>query len=116
MHIVPSLGKIKVQALTPQHVQTLQVKKLKEGLSSTTVSAIHGVLHKALDDAVKTGLVARNVCDVVSPPRKKHKEIKPLTPEQACKLLQAAKRHPQEALFVLTLATGMRRGELLGLK
>ncbi len=56
------------------------------------------------------------MCETVSPPRKIHKEIKPLAPEQARQLLDAAKGHPQEALFVLALATGMRRGELLGLK
>ncbi len=116
LHIVPTLGKVKLQSLTPQHVQTLKSKKLKEGLSSTTVSAIQGVLHKALDDAIKMGLIARNACDAVSSPRKQHKEMKPLTPDQARKLLEAAKGHPQEALFVLALATGMRRGELLGLK
>jgi integrase len=116
LHIVPVFGKVKLQALTPQHVQTLKSKKLKEGLSPTTVSAIHEMLHKALDDAIKMGLLARNVCDVVSPPRKEHKEINPLTPDEARKLLKVAKGHPQEALFVLALATGMRRGELLGLK
>ncbi len=116
LHIVPLMGKVKLQALTPQHINTLKSKKLKEGLSPTTVSAIHEMLHKALDDAIKVGLIARNVCDTVSPPRKQHKEINPLTPDQARKLLEAAKGHPQEALFVLALATGMRRGELLGLK
>lgn len=116
LHIVPIMGKVKLQALTPQHINTLKSKKLKEGLSPTTVSAIHDMLHKALDDAVKMGLIARNVCDVVSHARKQHKEINPLMPEQARKLLEAAKGHPQEALFVLALATGMRRGELLGLK
>src|SRR5579875_509904 len=116
LHLAPLLGKVKLQALTPQHVQSLKSKKLKEGLSPTTVSAIQGVLHKALSDAVKMGLIARNVCDAVSPPREQHKEIHPLTADQARKLLEAAKGHPQEALFVLALATGMRRGELLGLK
>jgi integrase len=116
LHLVPLLGKVKLQALTPQHVQSLKSKKLKEGLSPTTVSAIQGVLHKALSDAVKMGLIARNVCDAVSPPREQHKEIHPLTADQARKLLEAAKGHSQEALFVLALATGMRRGELLGLK
>ena len=116
LHIVPIMGKVKLQALTPQHINTLKSKKLKEGLSPTTVSAIHDMLHKALDDAVKMGLIARNVCDVVSHTRKQHKEINPLMPEQARKLLEAVKGHPQEALFVLALATGMRRGELLGLK
>jgi integrase len=116
LHIVPVFGKVKLQALTPQHVQVLKSRKLKEGLSPTTVSAIHEMLHKALDDAIKMGLIARNVCEAVSPPRKQHKEISPLTAEQSRKLLDAAKGHPQEALFVLALATGMRRGELLGLK
>jgi len=116
LHIVPIMGKVKLQALAPQHINTLKSKKLKEGLSPTTVSAIHEMLHKALDDAIKMGLIARNVCDIVSPPRKQHKEISPLMPDQAKKLLEAAKGHPQEALFVMALTTGMRRGELLGLK
>jgi integrase len=116
LHIVPIMGKIKLQALAPQHVQMLQAQKTQEGLSSTTVAAIHGVLHKALEDAVKLGLVTRNVCDAISPPRKHHKEISPLTADQVRRLLEAAKGHPHEALFVLALATGMRRGELLGLK
>jgi integrase len=51
-----------------------------------------------------------------SPPRKILKEIKPLSPEQVLQLLEAAKGHPQETLFILALTTGMRRGELLGLK
>ena len=71
---------------------------------------------KALDDAIKMGLIARNVCEAVSPPRKQHREINPLTVEQSRRLLDAAKGHPQEALFVLVLATGMRWGGLLGLK
>ncbi|MFL5626621.1 MAG: tyrosine-type recombinase/integrase [Ktedonobacteraceae bacterium] len=116
LHIVPIIGKVKLQALTPQHIQVLKSKKLKEKLSPTTVSAIQEMLHKALDDAIKLGLVARNVCDAVSPPRKQHKEFNPFTSDEARKLLEAAKGHPQEALFVLALATGMRRGELLGLK
>lgn len=74
------------------------------------------MLHKALDDAWKLELVKRNVCDMVSPPRGQHKEFKPLDAAQSRKLLETAKGHPQETLFVLALATGMRRGELLGLK
>lgn len=116
LHIVPVLGKVKLQALTPQHVNTLKSKKLKEGLSSKTVGLIYVVLHKALDDAVKLGLIARNVCDAVSPPREEETEIEPLDGDQIGKLLDAAKGHSQEALFILALATGMRRGELLGLK
>lgn len=116
LHLVPMLGKLPLQKLTGQHLQQLYTEKLESGLSSTTVSAIHSMLHTALDDAIKLGILTRNVCEAVSPPRKVHKEMKPLTPEQVRQLLEVAKGHPQEALFILALATGMRRGELLGLK
>jgi len=53
---------------------------------------------------------------MVSPPRPVHKEMKLLTIEQVRKLLKEAKGHPMEALFVLAVTTGMRRGELFGLK
>ena len=116
LHLVPMLGKLPLQKLTGQHLQRLYTEKLESGLSSTTVSAIHGMLHTALDNALKLGILTRNVCEAVSPPRKVHKEMKPLSPEQVRQLLEVAKGHPQEALFILALATGMRRGELLGLK
>ncbi len=116
LHLVPSLGRLPLQKLTGQHLQRLYTEKLESGLSSTTVSAIHNMLHTALDNALKLGILTRNICETVSPPRRAHKEMKLLTPEQVRHLLEVAKGHPQEALFILALATGMRRGELLGLK
>src|SRR5579859_6453547 len=62
------------------------------------------------------GSVFRNVCDLVSPPRKQRFEIQPLTMEQMQILLATIRGHKWEALFTLALATGMRQGELLGLK
>lgn len=116
LHIIPTLGKVKLQALSAQQIQAWKSKKLKEGLSPTTVSAMHMVLHKALADAVKLGLVVRNVCELVSPPRKRRQEMKAFTEEQARQFLDAVAGHPHEAFFVVALATGMRMGELLGLK
>jgi integrase len=116
LHLVPTLGKLPLQKLTAQHLQRLYAEKLESGLSSTTVAAIHNMLHTALDNAIKVSILTRNVCEMVSPPRKVHKEMTPLTLEQVRKLIDAARGHPQEALFTLALATGMRRGELLGLK
>jgi len=116
LHIIPYIGKVQLQKLAPQQLKKLYADKLKEGLSAITVTATHNLLHRALDDAVKWDLLARNVCDRVSPPRKEHREITPLTVEQIHQLLEAARGHPQEALFVLALHTGLRRGELLGLK
>ncbi len=116
LHIVPVLGRYQLQKLSAQHLRSLYTKKLDEGLSATTVTHFHNILHKALKDATRWGLVARNVCDLVSPPRRERFEIQPLTLEQVQRLLEAARGHYMEALFNLALATGMRRGELMGLK
>ena len=116
LHIVPELGQYQLQKLIAQHLQRFYAKKLDEGLSATTVTSFHNVLHKALDTAVKWNLVARNVCDLVSSPHATHFEIQPLSLEQINKLLMVARGHYMEAIFTLALATGMRRGELMGLK
>ena len=114
-HIVPSLGHVSLQKLTPQQIQAFYTKKLDEGLSAKTVSHFHTVLHKALEQAVKWNLMVRNVCDLVTPPTSKSHEMKPLTPEQAQRLLEVAGKHKLEALLTLAITTGMRRGELLAL-
>lgn len=116
LHVIPALGRHQLQKLSAQHLRAFYTKKLDSGLSATTVTHFHNVLHKALKDAVRWGLVSRNVCDLVSPPRRERYEIQALTLEQVHRLLDAAKGHYMEALFYLALATGMRRGELMGLK
>lgn len=116
LHIIPVLGYHQLQKLSPQHVQAFYTKKLKEGLSSTTVNGLHAMLHKALEDAVRYNLVARNICDAVSPPRRARYEIQPFSMEQAQQFLTIVKGHSLEALFVLAITTGMRRGEILALK
>ncbi len=80
------------------------------------VNGLHAMLHKALDDAVRYNLIARNVCDAVSPPRRVRYEIQPLSMEQAQQFLTITKGHSLEALFVLAITSGMRRGEILALK
>ena len=115
-HIVPVLGHIQLQKLTPQHIQSFYAKELKAGLSARTVNKYHALLHKALDNAVRWNLVARNVCDVVTKPRETKYEIQPLTEEQARKLLDTVRGNVLEGIITIALTTGMRRGELLGLK
>ncbi|MBO0793010.1 MAG: tyrosine-type recombinase/integrase family protein, partial [Ktedonobacteraceae bacterium] len=116
LHILPVLGRHKLQKLSPQHVQAFYTRKLQEGLSALTVISFHNLLHKALETAVKWNLVARNVCKATTPPRRKRFEVTPLTLGQIQRLLAVVEGHRFEALFKLALATGMRRGELLGLK
>ncbi len=115
-HLIPYLGHIQIQKLTAQHVQSAYAKILKDGYKPATVRAIHAVLHKALGQAVRWHLVGRNVCNEVSLPRVPKFEIHPLTKEQAQKLLDVARGDRFEAMLVLALLTGMRRGEILGLR
>lgn len=115
-YILPELGHLKLQKLSPQIVQAFYRRKEKEGLAPKTVNSIHGVLHKALDTAVRWNMLARNVCDVLSPPRIVKHEIQPLSMEQAQHLLEVARGDRLEMPLLLALVTGLRRGELLGLK
>ena len=115
-YIIPAVGKVQLQKLTPQRVQSLYTSKLKEGLAPKTVQSIHGVLHKALDNAVKWNLVARNVCDVVSPPRIPQTEKQVSTVQKARLLLNYVKKHRLEVLLTVALTTGMRRDEILALR
>ena len=66
-HIKPALGHRKLKNLAPDHVQYLDQKKLDAGLTPGTVRLIHGILHKALEQAVKWGTVPRNVCNATTP-------------------------------------------------
>jgi integrase len=116
LHLIPALGRYQLQKLTAQHIQKFYTQKEDEGLASTTIHYYHSVLHNALNMAVKWGLVAKNVSDLVTPPRKERYAIQPFTEEQARAFLDVIHGHKWEALFTLALATGMRRGELIGLK
>jgi len=117
VHIKPAIGRLKLKALTPAHARALYRQKLDSGLAPRTVNYIHVTLHKALSQAVSDGLVPRNAASVKAP-RPKKPEIKPLSPEQARKLIEAAGESGDrfEALYVLALHCGLREGELLGLR
>ncbi|GCF11814.1 tyrosine-type recombinase/integrase [Dictyobacter arantiisoli] len=115
-HIIPAIGKVKLQKLMPQHLQRLYNEKRKEGYAPQTIKHIHRVLHRAFHDALRWSLITHNVCDAVDAPRVPRHEMQVLNVEQAQKLLQIAREDPFEAVYVLALTTGMRQGELLGLK
>jgi integrase len=109
------LGSVKLKALSPTHVRGLYKEKLSS-LSPRTVQYIHVTLHKALKQAVSDGLIPRNATEAVKPPQVRREEIRPLTPEQVKMLIDAASGDRLEALYVLAVHTGLRQGELLGLK
>src|SRR5215213_8227641 len=117
LHIKPSLGRVGLKKLTPAHVRGLYSEKLDSGLAPATVRKIHSTLHKALSQAVSDSIVPRNAADVKAP-RPTPEEMRPLSEAEARAFLEAARETGDrfEALYVLAIATGLRRGELLGLR
>ena len=121
-YIIPELGGVWLQKLTPEQVRRFYTKMSKEGgarkqgLSTKTVHEIHGVLHLALENAVRWSYVSRNVCDLVDPPSIVSREPTPLTLEQAQALLESVREHRLEVLLSVAVVTGMRRGELVALR
>lgn len=73
---------------------------------------MHGVLHKALDQALRWGMVGRNVTDLVQPPRRSTVEVRALSLAEAVQLLQAARGDRLEALYVVAITYGVRLGEI----
>ena len=116
LHVVPELGKVRLNRLTPAQVQGLLNKKLANGLSPRTVELIRVVLRQALGHALRWNLVARNVAALTDRPRPNRKEVRPLDADQAQRLLAAVRGDRLEALYALALALGPRQGELLGLR
>ena len=116
VHIKPELGNIKLSALTPAQLQSLYSKKLQGGYSKRTVQYIHAVIHKSLAQALKWGLLARNVAGPgLSAPRVTKKAPTVLTAAQAKRFLEVVRENRFYTLYVLAITTGMREGELLGL-
>lgn len=115
-HLVPALGSLKLSKLRAAHLQGLYRAKLEEGLTPGRVRLIHAVASRALNQAVKWQLLPSNPAKATDPPRPKDKEIHPLSREVVGRVLEEVSRDRLGALFVLAVFTGLRAGELLGLK
>jgi integrase len=114
-HIAPTLGSVKLKALTAAHLRSFYRSKSDQGLTRT-VEYLHDVLHAALKQSVRWGMVPRNVADAVDPPKTAKKERDYLSLEEVVLLWEAARRDRFEALYVLAVSSRMRRGEHLALK
>lgn len=136
-HVIPALGAVRLADLTAAHISTWQADMLRKTvppprrnaanaakaqvtpprpLSPKRVANARMMLHTALQEAVRLGLVASNPVARVRPPKQSPREVEPYTKEEAARILAAARGHRLEALFVLAVHTGMRLGELLGLR
>jgi len=116
--IAPHLGEIPLQRLRPEHVQQWHGKLLSGArpLARQTVLHAHRLLSIAFSDAVKNGLLARNVATIHKPPMPEHGELEILSAEQIEDMLRKLTGHFLHPIVSLALDTGLRRGELLGLQ
>lgn len=117
-HIIPELGQHKMVNLLPQHLVSLY-ERLQNGekrLSSQTIVSIHRVIHDALNTAVKWELLSKNVAHVVKPPKVVSKEMTVWSDEELAQFLEFTKNSRYYIIFLLAATTGMRRGEVLGVK
>lgn len=114
--VIPALGGKLLKDLQRADVAALVRRLQDDGRGATTVRRIHAVLSSALADAVQDGLLAENVAKGARLPRVDRQRVKVWTPEQAGRFLEAVAEHRLGALFELAILTGMRRGELVGLR
>lgn len=122
VHIVPRLGSVHLQKLSSGHVNTLYSELLGSGgragtgLSPKTVRHVHVTLRKSLSDAVRWGRVVRNAAEHASPPRVERPQMRVWSVEQLRTFLEAVGEDRWAAGWYLLASTGMRRGELVGLR
>lgn len=113
IHIIPALGKMKLAALQPQHIQ-----QFYSGLTLApgSVNIIHGVLRQALKQAEAWNMIGRSPMPYVRPPKAKGvRHVRMLTEEEYQTVLQAWAGHWMRTATILSQTTGMRRGEIVGL-
>lgn len=122
-HLTPTLGSIPLSKLRPQHIQAYYSRALQKGrldgrggLSARSVLRHHQVLHTAFRHAAKWQLLASSPADAVQRPKAERHELPAIGPEEVRRFLSAADATPYGTLVHLAVMTGLRQGELLGLR
>jgi integrase len=115
-HLVPELGAVRLEKLQPADVRRTLQRRLAAGLSPRSVHHLRAVLRAALSQAVRDGLVARNVAALAEGPTVESSQVTPLSPQEAAAFLTAVAGDRLEALYRVALGLGLRRGEALGLR
>lgn len=118
-HIKPYIGAVKVSDLTPDMIQRMYNRLVNEcHLSAKTVRNVHGILHAAFETLVDIGEVKVNPCASCAKrlPKVEKKELHTLADDDLTRFIDTIKGNPYENLFLVDLFTGLRQGELLGLR
>jgi integrase len=115
-HIIPHLGDIPLKDITPHQIEKFYASLVEAGVGTRTVRMVHSVIHRALERAVFNLMLTRNPSAHATLPRYTHGEMKVLDEIQVNQFLVAAIGSPFVALYHLAVKTGMRQGEILGLR
>ena len=117
VHILPTLGDVRLSQLRTNQIQNLYAQKSKEGkLGARTIEMIHVCLHKALGYAMQTGIISRNPMDAVVKPKSERHQMKPVNEHGLNMLLDEAKKTEYYALDATYEFTGIRRNEGLAVQ
>jgi len=114
--LIPRLGRAQLARLTPADLSSAYAAMLADGLAARTIGHCHRLLGRALREAEIAGLVGRNVCRLVRPPRVASAEMRTFDATQVRTLLDAATGDRLAALYHVAIASGARQGELLALR
>ena len=115
LHIVPRIGRVPLIKLTALQVQSM-MREVSEVAGVRTANACRTLLYSSIKQAMRWQLVSRNVAEAVDPIKKASQEMALWTPDEAVRFLDTASGHRLYAAFYLAMSTGLRRGELLGLR
>ena len=116
VHITPHIGNVPLVKLSPPHLAGLYTALGDAGLAANTLRNAHMVLHAALKSAVQWNMLPRNVADVEKPPRGERPALTVWDAATTARFLESVRERRLEAFYQLAIATGMRRGELMGLR
>jgi integrase len=114
-HWIPTLGSVYLERLTAAQVQGVLDRKVRSGMAPQSVVHLRAILRRALNRAMRFGLIGRNVVTLTEPPKVERHEFRVMDETQARAFLQSVAEDRLQALYSLALLTGLRQGELLGL-
>ncbi|MFB7195443.1 tyrosine-type recombinase/integrase [Streptomyces sp. NPDC056240] len=115
LYLVPMLGTKRLEALSVADVRRF-LNRLEREASAATAKESHKVLRSALSAACREELITRNVVSLVEPPQVESRDLSPWSLDETLDFLTAARKDPLYAAFMLAIALGFRRGEIVGLR
>jgi integrase len=116
LHIVPVIGDVKVSRLTPMHVRRVVNAMVEKGLSPNYIHHAHGVLSVAMNAAVESGLVKQNPAENIKTPPRNTPKFNIVDRDLLPQFIEAASHNPNGNILIFAILTGLRAGELRGLK